>query len=350
MTQDRIEGAVGNWDSRQWRRVIATYHRPSHARSIMELLITLAGFMVSWAAIYLGLTAGYALAWLMIIPAAAFLVRLFMIQHDCSHHAFFRPARVNDWVGRVIGVITLTPHDFWRYTHIMHHASSGNLDRSELGAITTLTVAEYQAMPRGKRLKYRLYRHPLVMLVIGPAYLFLLDHRLPVGAMRGGRMPWLSTMGTNAAIALTAGSLMSVTGIGTFLMIQLPITVLAASIGVWLFYVQHQFETTYWERDPNWDQPEAALEGSSHLDLPPVLRWFTANIGIHHVHHLCSRVPFYRLPEILRNYPELKGVNRITLKQSLALIRVTLWDENQRRLVTFRQARQRSTTASAAVA
>jgi omega-6 fatty acid desaturase (delta-12 desaturase) len=335
MTQNHFDGQPGGTSVTQWRRAIAAYHEPSRVRSLAELALTVAGLVASWAALYMGTRAGYPAAWLLVVPAAGLVVRLFMIQHDCSHRAFFRSARANDWVGRLIGVVTLTPHDFWRYTHIQHHASSGNLDRSKLGAINTLTVTDYQALSRVQRLKYRLYRNPLVMLGLGPAYLFLIDYRLPLGCLRGGSMPWLSTMGTNAAIVVTDGSLMYWLGVGPFLMIQLPVMVLAASIGVWLFYVQHQFETTYWERDPSWDQQEAALEGSSHLKLPPVLRWFTANIGIHHVHHLCSRVPFYRLPEVLRDHPALHDVNRITLRESLPLIRLALWDEDRRRLISF---------------
>lgn len=334
-SQNQIENQPGGTSVRQWRRAIAAYHEPNLARSLAELVLTVAGLVVSWAALYLGVGAGHPAAWLLIVPAAGFVVRLFMIQHDCSHRALFRSARANDWVGRIIGIATLTPHDFWRYTHIQHHASSGNLDRSELGAIDTLTAAEYQALPRVQRLKYRLYRNPLVILGLGPAYLFFIDHRLPIGCLRGSSMPWLSTMGTNAAIIVTGGSLMYWLGVGPVLMVQLPVMVLAASVGVWLFYVQHQFETTYWEHDPSWDQQEAALEGSSHLELPPVLRWFTANIGIHHVHHLCSRVPFYRLPEVLRDYPALHDVNRITLRESLPLIRLALWDEDRRRLISF---------------
>lgn len=337
-------------DPRQLRRVVSGYHAPRPARSIAELTVTVLAFVGVWWLLWWSVTTGIVASWLLVVPAAGFLVRLFMIQHDCSHRAFFRSSRANDWLGRTIGVVTLTPHDFWRYTHIMHHASSGNLDRSELGAITTLTVAEYRALPRAERLKYRLYRHPLVMLVLGPAYLFLLDHRLPVGCLRGGWMPWVSTMGTNAAIILAAGLVMQLIGVATFLAIQLAITVLASSIGVWLFYVQHQFEATYWQRDHAWDQHEAALAGSSHLDLPPVLGWFTANIGIHHIHHLCSRVPFYRLPEVLRDYPELADINRITLRESLGLIRLSLWDEGKRRLISFRELARESRPAANAAA
>lgn len=342
MAQNQFHVEPGGTSVPPLRRAIAAYHEPNAVRSLAELVLTVASLVVCWAALYMGAHAGYTAAWLLVVPAAGFVVRLFMLQHDCSHRALFHSARANDWVGRVIGVVTLTPHDFWRYAHMQHHASSGNLDRSQLGAINTLTVTEYQALPRLQRLKYRLYRNPLVMLGLGPAYLFLIDHRLPVGCLRGGSMPWLSTMGTNAAIVVTGGSLMYWVGVVPVLMIQLPVTLLAASIGVWLFYVQHQFAATYWERDSSWDQQDAALEGSSHLDLPPVLRWFTANIGIHHVHHLCSRVPFYRLPEVLRDYPALYDVNRITPLESLAMIRLALWDEDRRRLISFLEAGRRA--------
>src|SRR5581483_11194934 len=197
------------------------------------------------------------------------------------HGSFFRRQWTNDWVGRAIGILTLTPYDFWRRTHAMHHASSGNLDRRGMGDIETLTVEEYFSRSRSGRLRYRLYRHPLVMFGVGPAYLFFLQHRLPVGLMRAGWQPWLSTMFTNAAVAVAASVVIYFIGLWPFLLVHLPITLLAASIGVWLFYVQHQFEKTSWSKDTDWSMSEAALHGSSHYDLPPVLRWLTANIGIH---------------------------------------------------------------------
>ena len=192
-------------------------------------------------------------------------------------------------------------------------------------------------MPWHGRLRYRLYRHPLVLFGLGPAYLFLLQHRLPVGLMRGaGWRPWVSTMATNLAIVLIAATLMWFIGFWAFVLVHLPITLLAASIGVWLFYIQHQFESTQWEHERDWNQHEAALYGSSHYELPFVLRWFTANIGVHHVHHLCARIPFYRLPRALRDYPELRGVSRLTLLQSFRCVQLRLWDESQRRMVSFR--------------
>jgi omega-6 fatty acid desaturase (delta-12 desaturase) len=288
-----------------------------------------------WAA----LDISYWLSLLLAVPAAGFLVRLFMIQHDCSHGAFFRHRHANDWIGRIIGVLTLTPYGFWRRTHALHHASSGNLGRRGFGDVDTLTVEEYRTRSRWGRLRYRLYRHPFIMFGIGPAYLFLLQHRLPVGMMRNGWQPWLSTMATNFAIALIAATLIWFLGVKAFLLVHLPIMLLASSIGVWLFYVQHQFEQTTWESDEDWKLHDAALHGSSHYDLPALLRWFTANIGVHHVHHLCSRIPYYRLPRALRDYPELRGLGRLTLLQSFRCVRLVLWDETQRRLVSFREAR-----------
>jgi omega-6 fatty acid desaturase (delta-12 desaturase) len=219
----------------------------------------------------------------------------------------------------------------------MHHATSGNLDRRGMGDIDTLTVDEYLSRSRWGRLRYRLYRHPLVMFGVGPAYLFFLQNRLPVGLMRSGWRPWLSTMATNFIICLLAAGTIWAVGIVPFVLVQLPIVLIGASVGVWLFYVQHQFEETFWAREGGWSFEEAALHGSSHYDLPAILRWFTANIGVHHVHHLCSRIPYYRLPRVLRDHPELRGVSRLTLLQSFRCVRLVLWDESRRRLVSFRE-------------
>jgi omega-6 fatty acid desaturase (delta-12 desaturase) len=237
----------------------------------------------------------------------------------------------------LIGVVTLTPYDFWRRSHAVHHATSGHLERRGMGDVDTLTVHEYVALSFWSRLRYRVYRNPVVMFGIGPAYLFILRHRLPVGLLFSGWQAWLSTMATNAAIAGVAAGLIWFIGLWAFLLVHLPIALLAGSVGVWLFYVQHQFEETFWAREGGWSFEEAALHGSSHYDLPAILRWFTANIGVHHVHHLCSRIPYYRLPRVLRDHPELRGVSRLTLLQSFRCVRLVLWDESRRRLVSFRE-------------
>jgi acyl-lipid omega-6 desaturase (Delta-12 desaturase) len=333
--QDPTDPAAAGPSARVWAQVLARYRQPSYGRGIVELVITMLPLAALWVLMWAMLDLGYWFALPLAIPAAAFLVRLFMIQHDCGHGSFFRHRLANDWIGRIIGVLTLTPYGFWRRTHAMHHASSGNLDRRGLGDVDTLTVDEYLARSIWGRLRYRLYRHPLVMFGIGPAYQFILKHRLPVGLMRRGWQPWASTMGTNIAIV----TLVWFIGIKAFLLVYLPITLLAASAGVWLFYVQHQFERTTWENDSEWNLHQAALYGSSHYDLPAFLRWFTANIGVHHVHHLCSRIPYYRLPRVMREHPELRDVSRLTLLESFRCVRLVLWDERQRRLVPFHDVR-----------
>ena len=325
---------------RAWTRLLACYREPSHGRSLFEIAVTFVPFallwLLSWAAVHFGY---WQLSLLLAIPSAAFLVRLFMIQHDCGHGSFFRNRRINDGVGRVIGVLTMTPYDAWRRAHASHHATSGHLDRRGIGDIDTLTVREFNALSAWGRARYRAYRHPLVMFGIGPAYLFFLQNRLPSRPIKDGWQSWLSAMATNLAIAALCAVLIWFVGAGTFALVHLPIALLAASAGVWLFYVQHQFEETFWARGEDWDRHEAALRGSSHYVLPGVLRWFTANIGVHHVHHLCSGIPYYRLPRVLDNYPDLSGMNRLTLAQSLRSVRLVLWDETQRRLVSFREAR-----------
>ena len=328
-------------DLRALTRSLARYREPNNGRSIFEILVTIVPFVLLWLSMWLLFHLGYGLYLLAAIPAAGFLVRLFMIQHDCGHGSFFRHRLANDWVGRVIGVLTLTPYDFWRQAHGIHHATSGNLDRRGIGDVDTLTVREYLALPRWRRLAYRLYRNPFVMFGVGPIYLFILRHRLPLGLMRAGWTPWVSTMATNAAIALIVGSMMWWIGVWPFLLLHLPIALIAGAIGVWLFYVQHQFEHTNWAENGNWSFPTAALYGSSHYDLPAVLRWFTANIGVHHIHHLCSRIPFYRLPLALRQHPGLANVGRLTLGQSFACVRLVLWDETAQRLITFHELRAR---------
>jgi len=281
----------------------------------------------------------YWLTLLIAVPAAGFVVRLFMIQHDCGHGAFFRRKAANDWVGRTLGILTLTPYDVWRRGACDASCDDRQLDRRGMGDVETLTVREYLARSRLGRLAYRLYRHPVVLFGVGPAYLFFLQHRVPLGMMRGGWRPWLSSLATNAATAAAVVLMMWLVGPWAFLAIHLPVMLLAASIGVWLFYVQHQFESTQWARDEAWNLQDAALHGSSHYDLPAVLRWFTANIGVHHVHHLNSRIPYYRLPQVLRDRPDLIDIGRVTLGQSLWNVRLTLWDEASGGLISFREAR-----------
>jgi omega-6 fatty acid desaturase (delta-12 desaturase) len=326
-------------DPRRLAQLVAQYREPSRTRSLLELVITVGPLALLWVAMWWSfLHVGYWLTLLLAVPAAGFLVRVFMIQHDCGHGAFFRRRATNDWVGRILGILTFTPYDVWRKAHAEHHATTGNLDRRGVGDIDTLTVSEYRSRSWLGRAAYRLYRHPGVMFVIGPSYMFILQHRIPLGMMRAGWRPWLSSIATNAAIALAVAGLMVLVGPWHFVLIHGPIIMMAASIGVWLFYVQHQFEQTLWARDDSWNLQEAALYGSSYYDLPAILRWFTANIGMHHIHHLCSRIPYYRLPQVMRDRPDLAQVGRVTLLQSFRNVRLTLWDETRNHLISFRQA------------
>jgi omega-6 fatty acid desaturase (delta-12 desaturase) len=331
-----------------WAGRLSRYRRPSAGRGAIEMLITITPMAIisvlAWEALRHHVWWGL----LLIPPAAAFLTRLFLIQHDCGHGAFLPGRRLNDWLGRAIGVLTLTPYDYWRRAHALHHATSGALDRRSIGGIDTLTVDEYIALPFWRRLGYRLYRHPLVMFGLGPAFVFLIQHRWPMGMTREGWRPWISTMGTNLGVAAMIVGMALIFGIAPVLLIYVPVVMLAASVGVWLFFVQHQFEDTYWERDGAWEFHEAAFRGSSHYDLPPIARWFTANIGIHHVHHLSSRIPFYRLGQVMRDEPDLRAAGRLTLLQSFKCVGLALWDDASRKLVSFAEARRAGRLAAIA--
>ena len=322
-------------NARQWLAVLARYRDPSLGRSVFELAATLLPFLMIWALAWWLLAYAPVASFGLALLNGIFLVRLFIIQHDCGHGAFLKQRRVQNWIGRSLGVLTLTPYAVWQRTHAIHHASHGNLDARGIGDVTTLTVAEYQARGRFGRWLYRLYRNPVVLFVLGPAYLFLLQNRLPIGLMRAGWGYWVSAMGTNAMIALVLVALLWAGGWEAVLLIYLPCAISAATIGVWLFYVQHQFEQTHWSKGEDWQLHHAALEGSSHYVLPQPLRWLTGNIGIHHVHHLYSRIPFYRLPEVLRHHATLAKAQRLTIAESFATVRLHLWDEARGKLVSF---------------
>jgi omega-6 fatty acid desaturase (delta-12 desaturase) len=326
----------GTLSAREWVTVLSKYREPNSLRSSFELAVTIGPFLVLWALAWWSLSLSYWLTLAISSCNAAFLLRMFAIQHDCGHGAFYKNRTVSDWLGRVIGVFTLTPYDVWRHTHSIHHSASGNLERRGIGDIHMLTVAEYRAMTPVNRLLYRLYRHPVVLFGLGPGYLFLLQNRLPIGLMAKARY-WVSAMCTNAAILVALGLVLYYGGVMPILLIFLPSSLLAATAGVWLFYVQHQFEATHWENGEDWQLHDAALKGSSHYVLPPVLQWLSANIGIHHVHHLYSRIPFYRLPEVLRDHSALAAANRMTIRDSIRSVRLHLWDEESKRLLSFSQ-------------
>ncbi len=325
--------------AKSWAAKLRPYRQGNDRRSWFELAVTSVAFIASWALVY---NLYFVSLWLMllaVLPAAGFLVRMFMLQHDCGHNSLFQSRLLNDWVGRAIGLFTLTPYDYWRHAHAMHHAGSGNLDRRGVGDINTLTVAEYTKLSFWGRVGYRIYRNPLVLFVVGPIYIFMIQQRLPFDSFKQGRSSWLSVLGTNFGLLVLAVIAAYFLGVLPFFVVHLPIVFLGAASGVWLFYVQHQFDETHWKRNADWDHETAALHGSSYYDLPQPLKWFSGNIGIHHLHHLSSRIPFYRLPEVLRDYPELADVGHLTIWQSLSCIKLVLWDEATEKLVSFRQAR-----------
>jgi len=315
---------------------LVAFRNPSAPRSWYELSVTFVPFLLVLAIMMIALSSGHYFALFLTPLSGLLLLRMFIIQHDCGHGAFMPGKKRNDWIGRAIGVLTLTPYDCWRRSHDLHHGGTGNLDARGFGDVDTLTVSEFQSLSPLKRLGYRLYRHPLTILVFGPAYLFLLRHRLPIGLMRAGSIYWISAMATNAVTAMLLAALVWQFGFAVTVLVFLPTLLFAATAGVWLFYLQHQFENAHWEVRGEWSFKEAALHGSSYLDLPTPLRWFTGGIGIHHIHHLMSRIPFYRLHEALGAHPELANVNRITLRRTFRPFLLALWDEDQRKMVRFR--------------
>ncbi len=337
MTQE-INASIGPSDAaRDWVKILSNYREPNTARSSFELGVTLGAFVLLWALAWQALAISPWLTLAISVCNAAFLLRLFVIQHDCGHSAFLKSRVLCDWLGRIIGIATLTPYDVWRRSHAMHHSSAGNLGRRGIGDVHTLTVAEYLNRTPVKRLLYRLYRHPLVLFGLGPGYLFFLQNRIPLGLTNQAKY-WVSSLGTTAVIFAALSVIYYFGGAMPILLIFLPSTLLAATAGVWLFYVQHQFEDTHWEENADWDLHTAALDGSSHYVLPPILQWISGNIGIHHVHHLFSRIPFYRLPEVLREHQVLATSNRMTIKESFQNARLHLWDEKRKKLVSFKQA------------
>lgn len=321
--------------AREWLSVLKDYREPSLHRSLFELVVTAVPLFAIWALAWAALSVHPLISLLLAMVNGAFLVRLFIIQHDCGHGAFLENRKAQDWLGRICGVLTLTPYAVWRRTHAIHHAHHGNLEQRGIGDVTTLTVAEYQARSSFGQFMYRLYRHPLFLFGLAPSYLFILQNRLPVGLMRSGRGFWISAMGTNVAVLLLLAGVYWLGGYQVLLFIYLPTVVMAATIGVWLFYVQHQFEDTHWYHADHWQVHSAALEGSSHYVLPQPLRWLSGNIGIHHVHHLYARIPFYRLPEVIENHKELAESQRLTIRQSFATVKFHLWDEIEGRLRSF---------------
>jgi omega-6 fatty acid desaturase (delta-12 desaturase) len=307
-------------------------------RSVLQLAVTGFAFLALLAVMLAGVEDFYWLTLMLTPPAAGLLVRLFIFQHDCGHGSYFRTRRANDILGRCLSVFTLTAYEDWKRGHALHHATSGNLDRRGRGDVTTLTVREYEALSPAKRLGYRLYRHPLIMVLIGAPLTFIVFNRLPFGRSCRDKAARRSKIALDLALIAICGVFSVTVGLWPMLTVYLPVMIIGSWVGGWLFYVQHQFDGTYWQNDADWSFHEAGLNGSSYFVLPKPLRWFSGNIGLHHIHHLCSRIPNYQLPACLEAFPELRRfAKRITLRDSFLCWNLALWDEELGRLVSFRE-------------
>jgi len=323
--------------SSAWKSAVAKYQSSHTWKSIWQLCNTFVPFFLLWYLMLLSLEVGYWLTLVLALPTAGFLVRLFIIQHDCGHGSFFRSRKANDWVGMVCSLFTLTPYHYWQKSHAIHHAHAGNLEERGIGDVYTMTVNEYLQQSGWGKFKYRLYRNPLFLFVIVPALLFIVLYRFPTSQTSAMKRVRASIYWTNLALALAAGGMIWLVGLTPFLLVHLPITILAASLGTWLFFVQHQFEDTYWANGENWDYTLAALQGSSYYQLPKVLQWFTGNIGFHHIHHLSPKIPNYHLERCHVENPLFQQAVVLTLRSSFNSIFLTLWDEEAKKLISFRQ-------------
>jgi acyl-lipid omega-6 desaturase (Delta-12 desaturase) len=320
---------------------LAPYERAVLAKSVLQLATSLGLFLAACAAMYWALQFSILLTLALAIPAGALLVRVFIVQHDCGHGAFFASRRANDAVGILCSLMTLTPYANWRRQHAQHHGNWNNLDRRVSGAdiySACLTLKEYRGLTSRQRLVYRLTRHPIVTHLLLPPLVFGVLYRVPFDTPGGWRRERRSVFWTNAALVLLFGASGAVLGYGHVLLVQAPVMVVASIIGVWLFAVQHRFETARWARQDKWDFASAALEGSSYLRLPRVLQWFTGNIGFHHIHHLAPRVPNYRLEECYDAVPALRAVPSLSLRSALKSVKLVLWDEDGRKLIRIKDA------------
>jgi len=321
----------------QLQSFVAPYEKPDWGRAIWQIANSLLPLIAVWYLMYRSLDVSYAITLLLALPAAGFFIRIFIIQHDCGHGSFLPSQRANDFIGRCCGVFTLTPYRYWRRFHAAHHATSGKLDHRAGYDIPTLTVREYKALSSWSRFKYRLSRHPLLLFGLGSTIHFALLQRLPFLPPRTWTRERASIWWTNVGIAAVYGMLIYLLGWRAVVLIQAPITVIASAVGLWLFYVQHQFEDTYWQSDATWSFAAAGMVGSSYYKLPAVLQWFTGNIGLHHIHHVSVRVPNYRLQQCLDERPVFSKAP-LTLWTSLRCASLKLWDEENERLVPLRKA------------
>ena len=339
---DLRDAPTPRWQRRDeagWRECVAAYQQPSTKRAVWQLINTLVPYALLWYLIYFTLGVSFWLTLPLAVLAGGFLVRLFIIFHDCGHGSYLRSRRANDIVGFVTGVLTFSPYAHWRWEHAIHHGSAGHLDKRGTGDIWTMTVQEYLEASRLRRIHYRLVRNPFVLFVLAPLFVFVIKHRFasPKANKRERRSVWWM----NLTLAAVTFSMSWIFGIGHYVLVQSIVLLVAGAAGLWLFYVQHQFEGVYWERGKNWDYTKAALQGSSFYKLPKVLQWFSGNIGFHHVHHLSPRIPNYNLQRCHESTALFQQVRPVTLSASLKSLAFRLWDEQRKQLVGYAQMTQR---------
>ncbi|HTP02288.1 MAG TPA: fatty acid desaturase [Anaerolineales bacterium] len=330
----------------RWQDAVARYSRPDVRRSVWQVVNTLVPFFALWYVMIRSLEVGYWLTLLLSIPTAGFMVRIFIIFHDCGHGSFFKSRRANDIMGIITGLINFTPYYYWKHEHAIHHATAGDLDRRGIGDVYTMTVQEYLDAPWWKRFGYRVFRNPVVMFLFGPTIVFVFAQRVPRPGT--GRREAASIWWTDLAVVLMVGAMCWLIGWQAYLLVQVPVMIIGGGVGVWMFYVQHNFDPTYWDRTEQWQFAKAGLDGSSFYKLPPILQWFTGNIGFHHIHHLSPKIPNYRLPECYEEN-EIFQIKPMTLLFSLKGLRLRLWDEKRRIMVGWEALKlyQRNTASSA---
>jgi omega-6 fatty acid desaturase (delta-12 desaturase) len=325
-------------DNAAWKEIVLKYQKPSLGRALWQILNTIIPYGLIWYLMCLCRP----ISWWLVVPlavlAGAFLVRVFIIFHDCGHGSYFKSRGANDAVGFLAGILTFTPYYHWRWEHAIHHGSAGDLDKRGTGDVWTMTVQEYLESSRWKKFAYRLARNPIVLFVIAPLFLFVIRQRFP--SSKASRRELHSVYAMNLAILGMAVALSLVFGVWAYVLIQLIILMVAGGAGVWMFYVQHQFEDVYWERGEDWSFVAAALQGSSFYKLPRILQWFSGNIGFHHIHHLSPRIPNYNLEKCHQADPLFRQVKPITLFSSFKSATYRLWDEKNKKLVGYRVLRE----------
>ncbi len=313
--------------------MVADYERPDFWHASWQIFNSIGGYVAIWSLMYLSLSVSPIVTIVLTLPAAGLQLRVFIIFHDCVHGSFYKSRRANDFWGFLSGILTFTPYQYWRWSHLVHHATSGNLEKRGVGDIWMMTVKEYLEAPRSKQLYYQFYRHPLFLFVFAPVFHFLIFQRIPTGKpkTRERNSVWIMNL---ALIGLVA-AMIAICGFLPWMLIQFPIFVVSSSVGIWLFYVQHQYEKAYWRHKKEWNYVEAALHGSSFYKLPRVLQWFTGNIGFHHIHHLSPRIPNYNLARCHYSNPAFSQVRTLTLFTSFRLARLILWDEERQELISI---------------